>query len=207
MKQNIIEIYKNIPANVKLIIVTKGIDINLIENLICDHHLIFAENKVQEAKLKWTYLKNKYPKTKLHMIGHLQSNKINDALKLFDSIDTIDSYHLAQKIKTKIDNNLLMPDLKIQIKFDTSELRSGIEIDKAEAFIDYCLNKLKLNITGLMCIPPQNINPEIYFQTTTKLAHSWDLKNISMGMSADYKIAVACGATEIRIGSSIFNNS
>jgi pyridoxal phosphate enzyme (YggS family) len=190
---------------VKLIVVTKGQDFNKIKLIIDQGHLDFAENKVQEAVAKWTdYLKdNNY--INLHLIGNLQSNKAKDAFKIFNFIHSLDSEKLA-----KIFSNLEIIHKKkinyfIQVNIGNEPQKSGIDTSLVGEFVNYCKNDLKLNVLGLMCIPPEDQNPDLFFLELKELNNIHKLKDISMGMSGDFKVAINHGATYVRIGSAIFS--
>ncbi len=172
---------------------------------------IFGENYLKEAQEKWSKLKILYPKIKLHLIGHLQSNKTREALELFNSIESLDSEKLAIKIKNEISklqleskNKFILPEIFIQINISEEKSKSGIKPDEAKEFINFSKNDCGLNITGLMAIPSQDQTPAPYFALLTKIARENNLKNLSMGMSADYPDAIALGANYIRLGTAIF---
>ena len=174
---------------------------------------IFGENYLKEAGDKWPKLKILYPKIKLHFIGHLQSNKVKEALNLFDVIETLDSEKLAIKIKNEIlkltsesQNKFQSPEIFIQVNIGEEESKSGINPDKATEFISFAKNDCNLNITGLMTIPPQDEAPAPYFALLAKIAKENNLANLSMGMSADYLDAIALGANYIRLGTAIFGD-
>ena len=168
-------------------------------------HLHFGENKVQEALDKWSDLKAKNNEIKLHMIGKLQTNKVKYVIPLFDYIHSLDNLKLAEKIASeqkKINKNL---KIFIQINIGNETQKSGIEPSNLENFYNKCVNELKLNIIGLMCIPPQ-IDVETHFVNMQKINNQLNLKELSMGMSADYLIAKNYGSTFVRLGSKIFGN-
>jgi pyridoxal phosphate enzyme (YggS family) len=187
-----------------LIIVTKNQSFEKILPFINSGHLHFGENKVQEAKLKWgNFLSNKKD-IKLHLIGKLQSNKAKDAFDLFDFIHTLDSEKLA-KILSSLER---VSEKKIyyfiQINIGNEIQKNGIDYLRAREFISFCRNDLKLNIIGLMCLPPVNLDPIPFFKKMQELKLINNLSELSMGMSVDYKQAINYGATYIRIGSAIF---
>ena len=190
--------------NTKIIVVTKTFDINTISPIIACGHNDFGENKVQEAILKWQPIIANYPSIKLHLIGHLQSNKAKDAVKLFDVIHSLSSEKLANILMKE--EQLINKKLRyfIQVNFTNSKERSGIEANEATSFIKYCINDLNLQIIGLMCIPPFNEEPDAYFLQLKKIAHKNNLNELSMGMSNDYDLAIKHGSTYVRIGSKIF---
>ena len=166
-------------------------------------HIHYGENKVKEAVDKWTTIKNKNKKIKLHLIGKLQTNKVKSALNLFDYIHSLDSEELANKI-SKIQNEFnFNPKLFIQVNIGNEPQKSGISVNKLLNFYNYC-RSLNLNIEGLMCIPPFNEDASKYFLQMMELNEKLNLKELSMGMSSDYLEAIKYNATFLRIGSSIF---
>jgi hypothetical protein len=189
---------------VKIIVVSKTFDINIINPIIKYGHNHFGENKVQEATIKWQPIISRYPSLKLHLIGNLQSNKAKDAVRLFNYIHSLSSEKLAN-ILTK-EENLINKKLKyfVQVNFSNLKERNGIKPNEATSFIKYCINDLKLEIIGLMCIPPLNEEPNSYFFQLKKIAKDNNLHELSMGMSNDYLDAIKNGSTYVRIGSKIF---
>ena len=196
-------IYKN-QKKVKLQIVSKQQKEEKIQLLINYGHLLFGENKVQEAKLKWENIKKKYPKIRLHYIGSLQTNKAKDAVSIFDTIECLDRYKLAEKLdyyEKEIDKKL---EYYIQVNTGMEKQKGGVNIDECEDFLNKCRKNLDLNITGLMCIPPINEEPSLHFALINNLADKLKLKEKSMGMSSDYKVAIEFGSSQIRIGQNSF---
>ena len=193
--------------NTKLIIVSKNYNINQINPLINAGHVDFGENRVQEASDKWSNLILLNSNIQLHLIGGLQSNKAKQAFNLFSYIHSLDNQKLA-KIFSDLEVSL-KKKIKyfIQVNVGNEPQKSGIAIDKLDQFIKYCKNDLKLNIIGLMCIPPVDCDPTRYFISLAELARAHNLKELSMGMSNDYECAISNGATFVRIGSKIFNNN
>mgnify|MGYP000867427487 CR=1 FL=1 len=192
--------YKNLP---KIIAVSKTFKIDKILPLIEYGHLDYGENKVQEAIDKWTQIKEKTPNLKLHLIGGLQTNKVKFAVKLFDYIHSVDSKKLAQKIadeQIKVDRKI---KIFIQVNIGNENQKSGINKNEINKLVNYC-KKIDLNVIGLMCIPPANQNPEVYFNEMNKINETFNFKDLSMGMSSDYLSAAKNNATYLRIGSSIF---
>ena len=190
---------------VKLIVVTKNQDINKINFIISKEHEHFGENRVQEASIKWRNLISTNPKLKLHLIGKLQSNKAKDAFEIFHYIHTLDNEKLGQ-IFSKLENNSTKKiKYFIQVNIGNEPQKNGIAVDKVDQFIKYCINDLKLNIIGLMCIPPVGVDSNQYFKKLADLAKANNLKELSMGMSDDYECAIKNGATFIRVGSKIFS--
>ena len=190
--------------NVKLVAVTKTFPINHILPVINEGHKDFGENKVQEALEKWTSIKQDFPKIKLHLIGKLQTNKVKFVLPLFDYIHSLDSLKLAGKISEQQTIKNFKPKLFIQVNIGNEPQKSGIEIDSVENFYKKCVEDFKLNIVGLMCIPPFDKDSKPYFTKMRELSNNLSLKDISMGMSNDYMEAINQGSTFIRVGSKIF---
>jgi pyridoxal phosphate enzyme (YggS family) len=198
---------KILSEKVKLIVVTKNQDINKINFIISKEHEHFGENRVQEASIKWRNLISTNPKLKLHLIGKLQSNKAKEAFEIFHYIHTLDNEKLAQ-IFSKLENNSTKKiKYFIQVNIANEQQKNGISVDKVSQFIKYCIIDLKLNIIGLMCIPPADGDPNQYFKNLADLAKVNSLKELSMGMSNDYECAITNGATFVRIGSKIFSGN
>jgi hypothetical protein len=195
---------KNLNQNTKLIVVSKSRDLEKIKILLDQGHLDFGENKVQEAIEKWSILIKNYTNVNLHLIGKLQSNKAKDAFNIFNYIHTLDNEKLA-----KIFSNLEITNNKkinyfVQVNIGNEFQKNGISVSKVFEFIKYCKFDLKLNILGLMCLPPINDLPDLYFKKLKELSIDNNLKDLSMGMSSDYKVAISLGASYVRIGSFIF---
>ena len=194
----------NLIKDAKIIIVTKTVPIERIQPLINAHHIHFGENKFQEAKSKWLITKKNYPNIKLHFLGKLQSNKVDDTYDFFDFIHSVDSKKVALKIyenEKKFKKNI---PLFVQVNIGREDQKGGIVIEDTKDFVEFCKKDLKLNIIGLMCIPPYKENPNKYFQNLKDLASKCNLSELSMGMSSDYKSAIEQGATFVRIGTAIF---
>ena len=189
---------------VNIIAVSKTFTLEHIHPLIEHGHTHFGENKVQEAIAKWTHQKKINSNLKLHMIGKLQSNKDKDAVKIFDYIHSLDNQKLADNLAKHQLN--LKKNLKyfIQVNIGNEIQKSGIPVNELDSFYNYCINEINLRIIGLMVIPPNDNKPERYFKTLNELNKSLGLKNLSMGMSADYIEAIKHGSNYVRIGSSIF---
>ena len=171
--------------------------------LINHGHVDYGENKVQEAVEKWTEVKANNPNIKLHLIGKLQTNKVKFAVKLFDYIHSVDSLKLAQKISDealKINKKI---KIFIQVNIGQEAQKSGINQDDLDILVSFC-KKINLELVGLMCIPPLNLDPLIYFKQMSKLNKNYGFVELSMGMSSDYLKAAENSATYLRIGSSIF---
>jgi len=189
---------------IEIIAVSKRFNLEQITPLIEIGHTNFGENKVQEAINKWSDIKKQNHKIKLHMIGKLQTNKVKYAIPLFDYIHSLDSLKLAEKISSeqkKINKQL---KIFIQVNIGNETQKSGIRVDDVKNFYLKCTNDLKLNIVGLMCIPPISKNVELYFGKMLELKNLTGLKELSMGMSADYLEAVKYSSSFVRIGSKIF---
>ena len=189
--------------NVKIIAVSKTFSIESIMPLIEYGHLEYGENKVQEAIIKWTDIKLLNPNIKLHLIGRLQTNKVKFALKLFDYIHSVDTKKLAKKIADEQLKQNKKIKIFLQVNIGDEEQKSGINKNYLNDFYSYC-KSLKLDIVGLMCIPPEFDKPEIFFKEMALLTKKLNLKELSMGMSADYIEAAKNSATYLRIGSHIF---
>ena len=190
--------------NPKIIAVSKTFLMQDILPLIDHGHLDFGENKVQEAVDKWTEIKTNNPNLNLHMIGKLQTNKVKFAVKIFDYIHSLDSIKLAKKIseeQKKINKNI---KIFIQINIGKEEQKSGILLDDLKNFYHTCKNDLDLNVIGLMCLPPNNVNPSEYFEQINDSSRELGLNHLSIGMSSDYLIALKFNASFLRIGSKIF---
>ena len=189
---------------VNIIAVSKTFSIEHIKHLVDHGHQHFGENKVQEAISKWSEIKKDNENLKLHMIGKLQRNKAKDAVKLFDYIHSLDNHKLADdlaKYQMSLKKNL---KYFIQVNIGNEIQKSGIPVSELDPFYNYCKNQINLNIQGLMVIPPNDNTPEKYFKSLNELSKTLALKNLSMGMSADYIEAIKHGSTFIRVGSSIF---
>ncbi len=187
----------------KIIAVSKTFDIKQISPLISYGHINFGENKVQEAIEKWTEIKSQNVDIKLHMLGKLQTNKVKYAVKLFDYIHSVDSEKLAQKIakeQEKIKKNL---KIFLQVNIGDENQKSGVSQSKLNELVA-CCQKINLDVVGLMCIPPIDEDPFLYFEKMNKLNSSYNFLELSMGMSSDYLIASENNATYLRIGSKIF---
>ena len=193
----------NINNYPKIIAVSKTFKIDQISPLIDHGHKDFGENKVQEAVEKWTEIKKTNPEIQLHMIGKLQTNKVKFAVKLFDYIHSVDSEKLAKKIadeQNKINKNI---KIFLQVNIGDENQKAGINKNELKQLVSYC-KTTNLNLIGLMCIPPANINPEVYFDEIKNLNKDLGFEELSMGMSSDFLIAAKHESTFIRVGSSIF---
>jgi len=177
---------------------------SVIEPLVNYGHLHFGENRVNEAKDKWLSLLKKNTKVKLHFLGKLQTNKIRDIIEIFSYIHSLDSEKIAKKLSAEETNYNKNLKYFIQINTGNEIQKSGISLKESDNFINYCINNLKLNIIGLMCLPPLADDPKEHFLLLSDIAKKNNLKNLSMGMSNDYLTALNCGSNYLRIGSAIF---
>ena len=191
---------------VNIIAVSKTFPINHVLPLIDYGHTHFGENKVQEAVSKWKIIKNEKKNLNLHFIGKLQTNKVKDAVKLFDYIHSLDNQKLADALSKHQLNLNKKIKYFIQVNIGNESQKSGIPVNELDPFYNYCINEIKLNVSGLMVIPPNDKNTNVYFKSLYELNNSLALKDLSMGMSADYLDAVKCGSNFVRIGSSIFGS-
>ena len=189
-----------------LVVVTKNQDVDKINSLINLNHIDFGENRVQEATQKWKSLILNNSKLRLHLIGKLQSNKAKDAFDIFNYIHTLDNAKLAEIFSNLESTSSKKIKYFIQVNIADEQQKNGISITETNQFIKYCIQDLKLNIIGLMCIPPIAVDPSQYFKSLAKIAISNNLRELSMGMSNDYECAIKNGATFVRIGSKIFNS-
>jgi PLP dependent protein len=193
-------------ASVTLIAVSKTFDAAAISPVIDAGQRAFGENRVQEARAKWPGLMSAYPGIALHLIGPLQSNKAKEAVALFDAIHSVDRPSICEALAKEINFQKKQPELFVQLNTGEEPQKAGVAPGEADAFIAGCREKYGLAISGLMCIPPVNEAPAPHFALTAKIAARNGLKNLSMGMSADFAIAIQIGATHIRVGSAIFGH-
>jgi len=198
---------KEIGNNSSLIVVCKNQPLSKILPIIKMGHQHFGENRVQEAYQKWSLTKSEYPNIKLHMLGKLQSNKVNEALFFFDYIHSLDSIKLADKLKKLELKTSKKIKYFIQVNIGREDQKAGVQIEDLENLINFIKKEPALNILGLMCIPPLNVDAEKYFKKTQELSVNFGFKDTSMGMSNDFKIALKFGASFVRVGSSIFKTS
>ena len=207
---NLITIQETLQNNIKIskqtniIAVSKTFPIESIYPLINHGHEHYGENKVQEAIEKWTTIKQDFINIKLHLIGKLQTNKVKYAIPLFDYIHTLDNVKLAEKIANEEIKKNKKLKIFIQVNIGKEEQKNGIEVERLTKFYELCKKDFKLDIIGLMCIPPQDKNSETYFVEMKKISAEMGLTDLSMGMSDDYLDASKNEATFLRIGSKIF---
>ena len=210
---DIIKNYNKILSNINniskdniLIVVSKTFLISHIKPIIDIGHVHFGENRVQESISKWSDLLKINKQLKLHLIGKLQTNKVVEAINHFSFIHSLDNEKLALKISKEEINFNKRLDYFIQINIGEEKQKSGISIKDSSEFIRFCLHELKINVIGLMCLPPIGEEPKKYFLNLKKIADCNQLHNLSMGMSNDYLEALECGANYLRIGSAILGN-
>ncbi len=191
-------------SSVTLMAVSKTFDAEAIAPVIAAGQRVFGENRVQEAQRKWPALMAAHPGIALHLIGPLQSNKAKEAVALFDAIHSVDRPSLCEALAKEIGKQNRRPDLFVQINTGEEPQKAGVAPADADAFIARCRDTYGLAIAGLMCIPPVDDAPAPHFALTAKIARRNGLTRLSMGMSADFGVAIALGATHVRIGSAIF---
>lgn len=208
---NFINHFRNALANanrdineVELIAVSKKKSSDEIREVIKSGHLSFGENQIQEVENKWIALKKEFPSIKLHFIGGIQSRKVKSIFENCDVIHSIDRMKVAKLFCELEKQNKIAKEYFIQVNIGGEDQKGGINLSQADYFISDCLKNCKLNIVGLMCLPPLNDDPEKYFIKLREIAKKHKLLSLSMGMSGDYEQAIKCGATHIRIGTQIF---
>lgn len=194
------------PSGVTLVCVSKNHEADHVRKALQEGRRVFGENRVQEAAGKWPGLREQFSGVELHLIGPLQTNKVKDAVGLFDVIETLDRPKLAHALAKHRDKTGECPDLFIQINTGEEPQKAGIAPADADAFIAMCRNELCLPVRGLMCIPPVNEEPAPHFSLLGKIADRHGLKIKSMGMSGDYEAAIRFGATHVRVGTAIFGS-
>lgn len=189
---------------VSLVAVSKTFDGPMIAPVIEAGHRVFGENRVQEAQSKWPQLRSLVADIQLHLIGPLQSNKAADAVALFDVIETVDREKIAKALSLEMQKQNKQLRLYVQVNTGSEPQKAGVEPEAVVVFVQMCRDTFGLQIEGLMCIPPVEENPGPHFALLEKLAAEAGVEKLSMGMSADFQIAVAFGATSVRVGSAIF---
>ncbi|MBL4871875.1 MAG: YggS family pyridoxal phosphate-dependent enzyme [Rhodobacteraceae bacterium] len=191
-------------ASVQLIAVSKVQPIERVAEVLEQGHRLFGENRVQEAAGKWPDFRTKFTDVQVHLIGPLQSNKVNQALDLFGAIHTVDREKLAKKLADAVQKRGSCPELFIQVNTGEEPQKAGVLPAEVDGFVKSCRETYNLPITGLMVIPPVNEEPSLHFALLAKMATRNGLHGLSMGMSSDFERAIALGATHIRVGSAIF---
>ncbi|MGB4100701.1 MAG: YggS family pyridoxal phosphate-dependent enzyme [Alphaproteobacteria bacterium] len=192
------------PAAIKLLGVGKFQSVAAVQEAYAAGLRTFGENRVQEAQAKYTELRAQYPDLRLHLIGALQTNKVAAAVALFDVIATLDRVKLAQALAAEMRKQGRRPELLIEINIGREPQKAGIMPEALPEFLRLCRDDLDLPVRGLMCIPPQGQAPAPYFRQLADLADNHDLPERSMGMSGDFESAIMCGATEVRVGTTLF---
>lgn len=204
------EIYKaellhDRPLNsTNLIAVSKVQPEDRVKKVLENGHRVFGENRVQEARQRWSMLKENFPDVDLHLLGPLQTNKVAEALDLFKAIHSVDREKLARVLSESIQKRGASPEIFIQLNTGEEAQKSGVSPAFADKFIETCRSTYDLPIVGLMCIPPIDEEPSLHFSLLRKVADRNGLVRLSMGMSSDFKTAIAFGATDVRVGSAIF---
>ncbi len=203
ISDNLQKLRASIPPSVTLVAVSKTVDEARLREALAAGQKVFGENYVQEAKSKWTALKADFKDVQLHLIGHLQSNKADAAVALFDRIDTLDRVSLASALAKAMQKQGRKVPCLIEVNIGDEPQKGGCAVAELPALIDVARG-LSIEIDGLMAIPPVDKDPKPYFEKLVELAKANKLRVISMGMSGDFEAAIACGSTEVRIGSAIF---
>ncbi len=191
-------------SEVELIAVSKRKSSHDIKKVCLEKHISYGENQIQEIEKKWVGLKDDFPETRLHFIGGIQSRKVSSIYHHCDVIHSIDRLKVVKLFNELELSHGVAKEYFIQINVGDEPQKSGVKLSDSDEFISTCLENYKLNIKGLMCIPPFGEDPKSHFLTVSSLANNFNLKSLSMGMSNDYEVALECGATHIRIGTKIF---
>jgi PLP dependent protein len=192
------------PGDVTLVAVSKAFPAEAGAVALAAGHRVFGENRVQEAQAKWPALRAQHPDLELHLIGPLQTNKVKQAVALFDVIETVDRPRLAAALADEMEKTGRRPECLIEINTGAEAQKAGVPPDDADGFIDRCQDEFALKVTGLMCIPPLESDPTPHFELLAEIARRNGLTKLSMGMSADFEAAIRAGATHVRIGTAIF---
>jgi pyridoxal phosphate enzyme (YggS family) len=192
------------PASVTLVAISKTFGADAIEPVIAAGQRVFGENRVQEAKAKWPALKQRHGGIELHLVGSLQSNKAKEAVALFDAIHSVDRPSLAEALAKEIARQGRTPTLFVEINTGAEPQKAGVLPQETDAFLKACRERYGLSIAGLMCLPPAHEPPAPHFALTAKIARRNGLSLLSMGMSADFSLAIEFGATHVRVGTAIF---
>jgi len=203
----LVSIKKEIQLNnnkAEIIAISKTFPISKILPLINFGHIHYGENKIQEAVDKWTDIKKDFTNIKLHFVGKLQTNKVKFAIPLFDYIHSLDSIKLAEKIANEQIKKKFKPKIFIQVNIGKETRKNGIDVENLKNFYSDCKKNFDLNIVGLMCLPPNDNSPDVYFSEMQRLINNTNLKELSMGMTNDYLEALKYKSTFLRIGSKIF---
>jgi PLP dependent protein len=190
--------------SVTLVAVSKTHPAEAVAAALHAGHRIFGENRVQEAQAKFPALRERHPDLRLHLIGPLQTNKVKEAVSLFDVIETVDRPRLAETLANEMARQNRSLACFIEVNIGSEDQKAGIAPEEAAKFIDECKNRWKLRVEGLMCIPPEGRDPVQFFMKLAEIARQNGLRRLSMGMSADFGAAIGCGATHVRVGTAIF---
>lgn len=191
-------------GSVRLLAVTKVQPQEAAQAALEAGHRLFGENRVQEAKAKWPILRDAYPDFELHLIGPLQTNKVKDAVALFDAIETVDRPKLARALASEMARSGRYLNCYIEVNIAAELQKSGVVPENVDAFVAFCRDELGLRVEGLMCIPPIDADPALHFAHLAEIASRNGLARLSMGMTADFEAAIRAGATEVRVGTAIF---
>lgn len=191
---------------VTLVAVSKTHPAEAVREALEAGHRVFGENRVQEARGKFPALKGEFPDLRLHLIGPLQTNKVREAVELFDVIETLDRPKLARALADEMERSGRRPKVLVQVNTGREPQKAGVDPDQAESLVTLCREQYRLPVVGLMCIPPADQDPAPHFRLLRELAARCGLDILSMGMSGDFEIAVAEGATHVRVGSAIFGS-
>ena len=194
---------KQLKTDPAIIVISKTFSLEKIKPLLDNGHIHFGENKIQEAEGKWSEIKKTNKNLQLHMVGRLQSNKAKKAVKLFNFIHSLDSEKLALKLSQSEKELNKKIKLFVQVNLGEEEQKTGIDLKDLHNFYNYCTNDLQLNIVGLMCLPPINLNSDKFFKILKSSADKLNLKDLSMGMSSDFEKAIINGSTYLRLGTAI----
>jgi len=194
------------PAAITLVAVSKTHPVEAVRAALLAGQRVFGENRVQEAKAKFPQLKSAYPDLELHLIGPLQSNKVRDAVALFDVIESVDRPKLARSLADEIARAGRHPRILLQVNTGREPQKAGVDPDQADALVTVCREQYHLRVEGLMCIPPAKGDPVPHFKLLAEIAARNGLAVVSMGMSGDFATAIGHGATHVRVGSAIFGN-
>jgi PLP dependent protein len=192
------------PASVTLVAISKTFGAEAIAPMIAAGQRVFGENRVQEAKAKWPALRERHSGIELHLVGSLQSNKAKEAVALFDAIHSVDRASLAEALAKEIARQGRTPTLFVEVNTGAEPQKAGVLPEETDAFLEACRERYGLPIAGLMCLPPADEPPAPHFALAAKIAKRNSLPLLSMGMSADFPIAIAFGATHVRVGTAIF---
>lgn len=194
------------PGSVTLVAASKTVPAEAIDQAIEAGHGVYGENRVQEARSKWPALRDRYPDVELHLLGPLQTNKVREAVALFDVIHSVDRPGLCQALARECARRGRQPELFVQINTGAEAQKAGVAVDAVDGLLTACRQTYDLEIAGLMCIPPADESPAPHFALLATIAAHHGLEHLSMGMSTDYASAIECGATHVRVGSAIFGS-